>query len=1133
MVLIEAMACGCPVVASNTAGVGELVVDRGTGRLYEAGDVGSAASAVLELLNPALDSERHKLVERAYRTVADRHSLNEAGRRYAAILSRPPRARPRPLVSAIMIFLNAEAFIEEAIESVLAQTYDAWELLLIDGGSTDASPDIARRYCARYPGKVRHLEHPGHVNRGKSAARNLGVQHARGTYLAFLDADDVWLPNKLEEQVEILETYPEAAMVYGRTLRWHSWTLLPADETHDSLTELGVPRNQLIQPPELVRASLNEDNIFAIRGVLIRRSVIDPGCRFADELEALEELAVYVPVFLRAPVFASSRCWGRYRQHPSLGGAAAPRTKRWDRVNPNQLRERYLRWLDRTFKQMGISNLEMRWLLALRLLPYRHPLVSHFVARAKHVAQRVVHGLTVFVLDRRRWVTNAIRGDLKATASPARLTELGIGVTTLSWRSTAAEVELRIGAPDGPLYCRRGPSGSVAVLQWPGERRLWYLQDASNDGTTTLRRTLGMVAMSTPKEPANSATSSGEYSVTTVHEDRPRTLLVASGQPLFVGNGAIRGHLEHVAAESGVLRLVGWAASVTENGGPCTVVVFIGDRLRCTAVTGVERPDLADGPLGSLLRTAGFECVMPGDAEDVSRVRAFAISNGEEAIELSHGVRRSTRRQYRLTRDPTGAESLSMDDGSEAPIAAGAAEGFLEAVILDHGRAVFTGWAAEPAHSGPAEDVVIFVDDRFAGAKPPHVERPDVVQAYGTEVLRFTGFLFNLPCRIPPDEEIRSVRAFAISHSGTASELRSLGRFQDRRATAAETGWFASARDPDRPTEQRRSTPRPFDRVRHKATPPLVTSILTTYNHASFIEQAVRSVQDQDLAGRHQIVVIDDCSTDGTTDILRRIWADDKERIQLIVAPQNECSNRRFAAALEASEGPFVAVLDGDDYWTDPLKLQRQIDFLQANEGCAISCHNALIVYDDGTPSRPYAYGGIKQVARLADILEHNFICGCTAVLRARACRSLPPWYVTAPYGDWPLWILAALHGDIGYTDEIMATYRVHRHGLWSGASRARQLEWDLMLYECLALNVGFERVIIDRRRRQRAYDLAVEHEKCGDIAQAAKYLRLCVANRPPGAVEAHLHGTDPRPWLHRVRRMLPVRVDGRLPKSG
>jgi len=87
MVLIEAMACGCPVVASNTAGVGELVVDRGTGRLYEAGDVGSAASAVLELLNPALDSERHKLVERAYRTVADRHSLNEAGRRYAAILS--------------------------------------------------------------------------------------------------------------------------------------------------------------------------------------------------------------------------------------------------------------------------------------------------------------------------------------------------------------------------------------------------------------------------------------------------------------------------------------------------------------------------------------------------------------------------------------------------------------------------------------------------------------------------------------------------------------------------------------------------------------------------------------------------------------------------------------------------------------------------------------------------------------------------------------------------------------------------------------------------------------------------------------------------------------------------------------
>ena len=110
----------------------------------------------------------------------------------------------KPLVSAIIIFLNAEKFIEEAIESVFAQTYENWELLLVDDGSTDSSTRIALRYAEQHHDKVRYLEHSGHQNLGMSAARNLGISHAKGAYLAFLDADDVWLPRKLEQQVAIM-----------------------------------------------------------------------------------------------------------------------------------------------------------------------------------------------------------------------------------------------------------------------------------------------------------------------------------------------------------------------------------------------------------------------------------------------------------------------------------------------------------------------------------------------------------------------------------------------------------------------------------------------------------------------------------------------------------------------------------------------------------------------------------------------------------------------------------------------------------------------------------------------------------------------------------------------------------------
>src|SRR5215208_465500 len=106
-------------------------------------------------------------------------------------------ATKSPRVSAIVIFLNAGPFFEEAIESILVQDYDDWELLLVDDGSTDGSTEIARRYADGDPSRIRYLTHPGGENRGMSASRNLGVRQARGEYVAFLDADDTWLQGKL------------------------------------------------------------------------------------------------------------------------------------------------------------------------------------------------------------------------------------------------------------------------------------------------------------------------------------------------------------------------------------------------------------------------------------------------------------------------------------------------------------------------------------------------------------------------------------------------------------------------------------------------------------------------------------------------------------------------------------------------------------------------------------------------------------------------------------------------------------------------------------------------------------------------------------------------------------------------
>src|SRR4029079_10856270 len=160
----------------------------------------------------------------------------------------------RALVSVIMIFRDEERFIKHAIESVFAQVYNDWELLLVDDGSRDGSPLIARDYERRFPRKVRCLEHPEHESRGMSASRNLGINEAKGELIAFLDADDLWLPEKLEEQVAILDSHPEAAMVYGATQYWYGWTGDPEDEARDFVSRLDIEANKLVRPPLLVNS---------------------------------------------------------------------------------------------------------------------------------------------------------------------------------------------------------------------------------------------------------------------------------------------------------------------------------------------------------------------------------------------------------------------------------------------------------------------------------------------------------------------------------------------------------------------------------------------------------------------------------------------------------------------------------------------------------------------------------------------------------------------------------------------------------------------------------------------------------------------------------------------------------------
>jgi glycosyltransferase involved in cell wall biosynthesis/peptidoglycan/xylan/chitin deacetylase (PgdA/CDA1 family) len=279
-----------------------------------------------------------------------------------------------PLVSVVVIFLDEERFLAEAIESVLAQTYPAWELILVDDGSTDGSAEIAKGYAER-DSRIRCVTHPGGENRGMSASRNRGVADSGGELVAFLDGDDVWLPEKLVEQVELLERHPEVAMVYGRTQWWFSWDSASEVRQEEYLYDPAVPLDSIVEPPSLVAPLIrNDGNPPYTCSMLIRRSAYERLGGFEESFRGLfEDQAFFAKVFLEERVFVSRRCWDRYRQHDQSACAVGLRTGELHPLDLSPARQVFLEWLDRYIRSRSIGDEVLLRLLADELEPYRFP----------------------------------------------------------------------------------------------------------------------------------------------------------------------------------------------------------------------------------------------------------------------------------------------------------------------------------------------------------------------------------------------------------------------------------------------------------------------------------------------------------------------------------------------------------------------------------------------------------------------------------------------------------------------------------------------------------------------------------------------------------------------------------------
>jgi glycosyltransferase involved in cell wall biosynthesis len=277
-----------------------------------------------------------------------------------------------------------------------------------------------------------------------------------------------------------------------------------------------------------------------------------------------------------------------------------------------------------------------------------------------------------------------------------------------------------------------------------------------------------------------------------------------------------------------------------------------------------------------------------------------------------------------------------------------------------------------------------------------------------------------------------------------------------------------------------------------------VSVLVMTYNHAPFIRQALDSVLMQRTSFGYEVLVSEDCSTDGTREIVGDYQRRFPEKIRLIVSDRNLHSNAVVSRGIRASRGEFIALLDGDDYWTDPGKLQAQVDFLDAHADCSACFHDATAVYHDGSrPPRGWVRTGQKPFMTVEDIWRGNPLTLCSTMFRNRLYE-LPAWYDRMPLTDWPLHILNAEHGRIGYMDRAMAVYRIHSGGEYSGLDELARFETQFRFYTDMNRAMGYRCDALARNGLFSYFlEWAEEFAKRGDRRKAWFCARKCFSGRP------------------------------------
>ena len=274
---------------------------------------------------------------------------------------------------------------------------------------------------------------------------------------------------------------------------------------------------------------------------------------------------------------------------------------------------------------------------------------------------------------------------------------------------------------------------------------------------------------------------------------------------------------------------------------------------------------------------------------------------------------------------------------------------------------------------------------------------------------------------------------------------------------------------------------------------------MITYNHEKFIGQAIESVLMQKTNFDYELVIGEDCSTDGTKDIIIQYQKKNPEQIKLLPNEKNIGCNQNFIRTLSACNGEYIAILEGDDFWTSQNKLQKQVDFLDTQIDCSICFHKVLGFYEGNSQKKDFFIPSkkIKPLSTIEDLLKENFIPTLSVMYRKKNIPSIPEYLTKFWMLDWPLHIIIAETGKIGYLNEDLGKYRRHENSL---CSKKGVIQCYLGIVEMLIsinhfLDNKFDGIIKSTIAKQ-YYELSLIYLKEKDIPTAKIYFNKSVKTK-------------------------------------